>query len=389
MTPVAGKLPVVRSRRLVALAIVASVVAVLVAAHFHRPPPPVALGTADMKVQNGRIRIASGAPQWDMVKLGPARASTERWTDPVTAHIDVDETVASRIGAPLEGRIVKVFAELGQTLKKGDPLFSVTSPNMAELTAASEKAKVARDAAQASLDRVKAIVQARALPAKEEVTATQQLDQAQVDYRMAQDKLASLQVSSQSGNEFVVRSPRDGVVVEKNVLPGQVVGDGSATLMMVADLSSVWVVAELFDADAGGISVGTKARITVSSLPGAKFDGTVDMVSAVVDPARHTVPVRVRLGNEDRRLKPNTFARMQFLAKPSPGAVEVASSAIVSDGAHQYVYVLGPDGTFGRQEVVSGAAREGRVLVLSGLTPGQTVVEHGAILLDNQIAIAE
>ncbi len=393
MSDLLDKWKTLRIRRVtvlsVAAAVLVSVVSVVASAHFRRKPPPPPQTTDDVNVTAGRIRIADGAPQWDMVKLGRAEASTERWTDPVPAHVKVDETLAARVGAPLGGRVVKVFAELGQPVKKGDMLFSVSSPDMASLNAENAKAKVELETAQTVLDRVKAIVQARALPAKEEIAAMQQLRQAQVDYGTAQAKLASLRVSPRSDSEFVVRSPRDGYVVEKNVLPGQELGDGTATLMMVADLSSVWVVAELFEADAGGVEVGTKAHITVASMPGTVLDGTVDVVSAVVDPDRHTVPVRVRLDNPDGKLKPNTYARMQFRSTPPPGAVEVASTAIVSDGAHQYVYLRAPDGSFGRQEVVAGPVREGRVLILHGLQAGQTVVEHGGILLDNQIAISE
>ncbi len=373
----------------VAVAVLISVVSILASAHFRRTPPAPPPEMRDVKVDKGRISIASGAPQWDMVTLGQAHSSQQRWTDPVPAEVRVDETEAARVGAPLGGRVNKVFAELGQPVKKGDPLFSVTSADLASLNAERAKASVELDTAKSVLERVKAIVAARALPEKEEIAAEQQLRQAEVDYRIAQAKLGSLKVVSRSDNEFVVKSPRDGDVVEKNVLPGQQISADAGTLMMVADLSTVWVMAQLFESDAGGIERGTKARITVSSLPGTAIDATVEMVSAVVDPARHSVPVRVRLDNHDGKLKPNTFARMQFLATPPAGAVEVASTALVSDGAHQYVYVRGRDGAFGRRDVDAGPAREGRVLITSGLKPGETVVERGGILLDNQIAISE
>jgi hypothetical protein len=96
----------------------------------------------------------------------------------------------------------------------------------------------------------------------------------------------------------------------------------------------------------------------------------------------------VRLENADGRLKPNIFAQMRFAVAPIPGSSEVAASALVSDGAKQFVYVQTAEGRFTRREVVAGSAREGRVPILKGLSAGEVVVEEGAILLDNQVALA-
>ncbi len=147
-------------------------------------------------------------------------------------------------------------------------------------------------------------------------------------------------------------------------------------------------MAELFEADAVGITVGTPTKISSPSLPDLALEAKVDMVSAVVDPTRHTVPVRVRLDNEKHLLKPNVFAQMRFAVEPPTGSGEVAASALVSDGAKQYVYVQSDHGRFTRREVVAGSVREGKVPILSGLKPGEVVVEEGAILLDNQIALS-
>jgi multidrug efflux pump subunit AcrA (membrane-fusion protein) len=111
------------------------------------------------------------------------------------------------------------------------------------------------------------------------------------------------------------------------------------------------------------------------------------MVSAVVDPARHSIPVRVRVDNKDGQLRPNDQARVRLLAAPSEGAVEVATSALVSDGEHAYVYVEVSDGKFVRREVVAGAVHDGTLTVMRGLKAGERVVEEGALLLDNQIQL--
>ncbi len=393
IAPGAEPLVVTRPGRKLAGAVAAalvSAVAVFAASRFQRPPPPPSSPSTSVAVAASSISIQSGAPQWDVLRLGRAEPAKEHWSDPIPAYVRVDDTHASRVGAPLGGRVNQVFAELGQTVAEGSPLFSVASPDLAALRAEQDHAQVDLQAAKTTFERVHAIVEARALPEKEEIAASQQLKQAELAYHAASSKLSSLKVATQGYGEFMVRSPRAGQVAEKSVLPGQEIDPGAqGNLMMIADLSNVWVVAEPFESEAQGVHPGTKARVTVASVPGQVFESVVEAVSAVVDPERHSIPVRVRVDNHDGKLKPNTFARMQFLNAAEATNVEVASSALVTDGATQYVYIRGADGKFSRRKVTAGAARDGRVLVTEGLSVGDIVVERGAILLDNQIQLAE
>lgn len=373
-----------------ALAILISAVTVWASSRFMRKAAPEAKVMAGLTVDHGAVVLTPDAPQWQVLGLETAKPIASTWTDAVPAFVKVDETTAARIGVPLSGRVTQVYAELGQQVAKGAPLFAVASADLAALHVEQSKAKVDVESAKSVLERTKAIVEARALPEKEAVAASQQLRQAQLSFGVAASKLASLDITSRSENEFIVHAPRAGRVVEKNVLPGQELTPGAETaLMLVADLSTVWVVADLFESDSDGVAPGVPARITISSLPGVQIEAKVDMVSAVVDPERHTVPVRVRLDNEAGRLKPNTYAKMQFQASTPPGSVEVAASALVSDGSHQYAYVKSAAGRFVKRDVVAGAVREQRVVVFKGIAPGETVVSRGAILLNNQIDLAE
>ncbi|HEX3595478.1 MAG TPA: efflux RND transporter periplasmic adaptor subunit [Polyangiaceae bacterium] len=384
--------PGAKRRRLTGafVAILLSAIAVVAAARFERKPPPAPTTSNTVAVSGSAISITTGAPQWDVIRLGKAEPATEHWSDPVPGYVRVDETRAARVGAPLGGRVQKVYAELGQVVSVGTPLFSVASPDLAALRADLEHAKIDRAAAKTTFDRVHAIVQARALPEKEEVQAGQTLSQAELAETAAASRLSSLKVATQGYGEFVVKSPRAGQVAEKSVLPGQEIDAGAqGNLMMIADLSSVWVVAELFESDTIGVHPGTKTHVTVASAPGRVFDAEVETVSAVVDPDRHSIPIRVRLENPDGVLKPNTFARMQFYTSAPSGSVDIPSSALVTDGSNQYVYTRSPEGKFARKRVTAGAAREGRVIVTEGLAAGDIVVERGAILLDNQIQLAD
>jgi multidrug efflux pump subunit AcrA (membrane-fusion protein) len=149
------------------------------------------------------------------------------------------------------------------------------------------------------------------------------------------------------------------------------------------------VVADVFESQAIDITPGGSAEVTSPSLPGQTLSGKVLMVPSVGDPERHTLPVRVRLSNADHRLRPNVYARVRFSVQHPNASVEIPATAIVSDGERQYVYVQDMPGHFVRREVITGSAHEGRMPVIRGLDPGETIVEDGAILLDNQIDISQ
>src|SRR6188768_3074061 len=211
----------------VVLAVLVSAATVWASSRFVRKALPAAQTQAGLTVEHGSVAIASGAPQWQVLSLETANPIDSTWTDPVPAFVKVDQTKAARIGVPLAGRVTQVFAELGQQVDKGAPLFAVASADLAALHVEQSKAKVDVESAKNVLDRTRAIVEARALPEKEAVAASQQLRQAELSFGVASSKLASLDITSKSENEFIVRAPRAGRVVEKNVLPGQELTPGA------------------------------------------------------------------------------------------------------------------------------------------------------------------
>ncbi|MBV8760036.1 MAG: efflux RND transporter periplasmic adaptor subunit [Deltaproteobacteria bacterium] len=358
--------------------------AIVLARHYKRPDPPKEVPAPGMTVGSDSVTLANDAPMWSVVKVAPAEPAQPHWTDPVPARIVFDEAHTSRLGSPLAGRVTATMVERGQHVKTGDKLFTVSSPNLAELRADLEKANVERGTAKINFDRVKALVDAGSLPAKELVTAQQEVTEAELAVKLANQKLASLKVVGGGDAQFTVVAPRDGVVVEKNVAVGQEVDTSAGSVMAIADLSDVWVVADLFENDVGSLEPSDKAKVIVGGT--TEVDGQIDQVSAVVVPDRHTVPVRVRLANLSGTLRPNAYAQIKFF-DPTPAKVSLPSSAVMSDGAQTYVYVKDKSGALKKRTVVAGSASGGKMPILEGLEPGEQVVVQGAILLDNQIQL--
>lgn len=360
--------------------------AALGALSFHQAPPGEPPRAGGIKAGTDDVSLAPGAPQWATLRIGTAKPAGAAWTDAFPARFRVDESRAAQVGTPLAGRVTRVLVELGDPVKAGQPLFSVASADVASMRVEQQRAQVERSVAQEKHDRVASMVEAHALPGKDEVEAGAQLREAELGLRLANAKLAALRVST-SDNELTVLAPRDGVVVEKSVLPAQQVAPDQK-LLEVADTSEVWAVAEIFEADAQGITPGARARLTRAELPGFSCEAKVDMVSSVVDPDAHTISVRMIVPNPDHSLRPNTYVEARFEQPAQMGAMEIAASALVSDGAEKYVYVEQERGHFVRRQVVAGSASRSRVVVTSGLKDGERVVEEGSALLDNAIALA-
>ncbi|MET0387168.1 MAG: efflux RND transporter periplasmic adaptor subunit, partial [Polyangiales bacterium] len=344
------------------LAALGGAVAIAAAALFSTKPPAPMPPPRGITVDDQSVTLAANAPQWNVLRLAQASAPRAIYSDPVPARVRIDETVAARVGSPLAGRVNSVFVELGQKVKKGQPLFTVASGELPTLRGDLAKATVDLELARAQYQRVHDMVAARLMPGKEELAAAAQKREAELAQQAARSRLDALRIATtKNDSEFKVTAPRDGVVVEKSVLPAQEV-DSNTTLMQIADVSNVWVFADLFESDAAGITVGTPARVILPALPGSSIDATVDAVSAVVDPERHSVPVRVRLSNSDARLKPNQYAEMRFQMTIPDSTSEISVSALVSDGATQYVYVQEQPGKLVKRQVVAGPVRDGRVL---------------------------
>ena len=373
-----------RSLRLpIVICAIVGAASIVLARSYQRPAPPTEPPAPGMRVGSNSVTLAASAPAWNVIKLGAPSAAEPHWSDAVPARIMFDETRTSRLGSPLGGRITAVMVERGQTVAAGAPVFTVSSPGLAELRSELAKTGLQRATARTNLERVQALVESGSLPAKELVTSKQEVAEAELAVKLAEQKLAALRVSGGADASFTVTAPRTGVVVEKTVSVGQLVDPSNAQLIAIADLSDVWVVADLFESDVGQVAPGTKAKVSVA---GGDHDATVDQVSAVVDPDRHTVPVRLRLANPEGALRPNAYATIRFF-DPTPVAVSLPSSAVMSDGAQSYVYCKEPTGALKRKNITVGSASGGNVPVLAGLTANDQVVLTGAILLDNQIQL--
>ena len=330
-------------------------------------------GCSDHTSQAANVPPASNQP-WSQLSFAKAAPAVAHFTDWIPARVAIDETRASRIGPPIGGRITDVWVERGQRVAAGDRLFAIASGDLAELRTNRDKAALELDTARSTLARTQALVDAKSLPAKELLVAQQAVAEAELAARTTTNAINSLHMQGS-----VVVAPRAGVLVDKTIVPGQQVSPSDPPVVTIADLAEVWVVGDVLDGELGNLEAGTRAEVRLSDDTPV-IAATVDQVSAVVDPDRHTIQVRVRLPNTGGILRPNLHAELRIFDDDND--LDVPAAAVQTDGAHSYVYVKTASGIT-RREVAAGPPENGVRSLHRGVAAGDELVVRGTALLDN------
>ena len=329
-----------------------------------------------------RIRTAE-------VSLEPAQSGLT-----LSGKIAYGEDRYSRISSALQGRVLKVHAKLGDHVRPRDILATIESPEIA--SAYSEFIKEHSDLsfAKRAFELAKDLYNIKALAQKDLKQAENDFIKAQAEFRRAGKRLLALQVPSEElkkpieqqtiTSQYQIRSPIAGTVVERTITPGQTVGgDPNQVLFVVADLAKVQVVADVYEKDLGLFKVGQSATVTVESYPGVTFPAVVASIGDVVDPATRTIKIRAWVNNQDLRLKPEMFARLNVKVTDDLPYPLIPQEAVLEIDGKMYVYVM-QDNRPQKREVKIGHPAEGKVAILEGLQPGERIVTQGAVLLKGE-----
>jgi membrane fusion protein, heavy metal efflux system len=301
----------------------------------------------------------------------------------------------SKISSPLQGRVVEVRAHLGDRVKAGAILLVVDSPDIAQ--AYSEYVKEDSDLQYAtrSYELAKDLYSNKALPLKDLKQAENELVKARAEFRRAKERLLSLRIQAEELNKpldrqqitsrFEMKSPLTGIVVERAVTPGQSVGgDANQVLFTVADLDMLQVVADVYERDLALVKEGQFAKVKVEAYPDIDFPATVASIGDVVDPTSRTIKLRAWVNNQDHRLKPEMFARLNLQVGDATRILVVPKEAVLEADGKQFVYVVDEPNRYTKREVKVSNFTLDQMRVLEGLTPGQRIVTKGAVLIKGQ-----
>jgi membrane fusion protein, heavy metal efflux system len=325
--------------------------------------------------------------------VSPEYRTRQRTIDTI-GKVQFNEESLVRIHAPVTGRVLEVFARPGDVVEPAARLFVLDSADLGAAKAdyAKAVADVERSTAAARLSRE--LFDVRAVAQKELREAENDARKAAVEQERAASRLQTLGVSppqladiaarADTATTIVVRAPRGGVVVERNVTPGQVVAYGQSdtpvNLFVIADLGTMWVVADVYEPDVPRLKRDEPMVATLRCCPGERYEGRVSYISDAVDKDTRTVKVRSTVVNRGRSLKAEMFVNVA-IATGTLRALTVSPSAIHRDGGETYVLVAKAKDQLERRPVVLGEDLGDAVEITSGLGVDDRVVSTGSILL--------
>ena len=340
------------------------------------------------------------AQQLAGLTIAPAAAADPSMILRATGAIAVDGDHATSILLPYSGQVTQVLVEAGQHVQRGQPLLVIASPEMvdarnalATTEAQVASARQAAENARLNAERQQAIHDSAGGALKDTLQSRADAAAAESAYEAAQSALRAARGhlalygdagEAAKGVDTVYRAPVSGVITDRSVSPGQFIAAGNAApLMTIADISRVWLVAQLTESDAPLVRMGDDVTVTVTALPGKSFHARVTSVGAVIDPATHRVPVRADVDNPGGVLKPQMFANFA-IRHPVGGwaGVTVPSAAVIHEGDAARVWVLGTDGLLHGRGVKTAEAEAGHTRIVGGLRAGDRVVTSGALFVN-------
>lgn len=295
--------------------------------------------------------------------------------------VDFDNDQATSVVSPFTGPVTRIFVALGQHVARGQPLAMVASADVANAVAAYRKAAVASANARRVANADRDLAAHNGISEREAAQAETDAASAEADRVAAAQALASLGAGPGSGLNGMIRAPVSGVIADKTVTPGQLLQAGSTAAFTVANLSQVWVLAQISPSDLARVGVGDAATIDPGNGTGP-FHGTVQNVGASVDPDTRAVVARIVVPNFGDLLKKQMYVDVSMESgRVSTGLLVPVSAVLRDDENLPFLYVALPDGSFARRHVTLGYRDAQNYDVTSGLQSGDKVVANGALFL--------
>lgn len=362
------------------------------------PPPPAARQAADFRLSDAEMRA---------LRIEPVAARPFRDERVAEGRIAVNEDRATPMFAPYTGRVIRVFARTGDRVEAGQPLYEIEAP---DVTAAAsdllagldnlQKARVAAEQARREEARQASLLAARAASLRDLEQARAALAAAEADQRSAaaaldaaRDRLrvlgrgpaeiAGIERSRQVSGVITVTAPLAGTVTQRRLGPGQWLTTGQGEpVFTIADLSTVWLVAQVREADAPAIRAGQAVEVELGALPGRAFPARILRSAAGLDPATRRLQVMAEVEDPEGVLRPEMFANFRIEVGARREGPSVPLGAVIFRGAEAHVWVALPGNRFELRTIRPGL-RDGPVIeVLEGLAAGERTVTAGALFID-------
>lgn len=340
-------------------------------------PPPAADSTNTKEVALDSAQAASAG-----LVVAPV-GSLPPDTIQLTGTITFDAGKVSHVGPRVQGRIRRVLVDVGQSVKTGDTLVVLDSPELGAAQARWLQARVGREVAARNYQRTERLFTDGIVSQRRRLEVEAELRDREASLNAALQALSALgaEPDSTGSGLFVIRAPLNGEVVEKHATTGEVVGP-ETSLFVVGELNALWLMLDLYETDLPRVRTGLRARVIPDAYPDRTFDARIGLISSTVDTVSRTVKVRLELANGDHLLRPGLFARAGIVLDPSPGTLGIPHAAVQKLEGRDVVFVPAGGNRFAIRPVTVGAPRAGGwVEVRGGVVRGDSIVVGGSFTL--------
>jgi cobalt-zinc-cadmium efflux system membrane fusion protein len=337
------------------------------------------------EVKGQTVVFPATAPAVQRLAVERVASPTERALS-LPGRLTWDEDRTVRVFPPFAGRVTRIIARIGETVAAGASLAELASPDFGQAQSEARKAKADLELAEKSLARMRELQSAGVAAAKELQQAEADHAKARAEADRALGRLAAYGHAMASESTFILKSPMAGVVVERNLNPGQELrpDQPGAPLFVVTDPRHLWVSLDASEGDLQDLKPGLLLVLSSTQFPDATFAGELRQVADFVDPTSRTVKLRGNVPNNDRQLKAEMFVTAR-LTLPRSAAPTVNARAVYLVGVTHYVFVRSAGSTYTRKRVRVGPEIDGRMAVLSGLQEGEEVVVAGNLFLEQML----
>jgi cobalt-zinc-cadmium efflux system membrane fusion protein len=340
--------------------------------------------------------------QWASLKVAPVQAMTFRTGEVTDGYIAYNDDTTTPVFSPYSGRVTKLIAKPGDVVKKGAPLMAVEASEFVQGQSDLRTARAQLTLTEANEKRQHALYLAKAGALKDWLQAQADLTIAQNNLRAVRNRLRIFGISDQEidaiehgagaqpiNPKAYVLAPISGTVIQRQVSLGQYINSAatgaSNPVYTIGNLSTVWLIANVREADAPRIRVGQPVEAHVLAYPGQVFKAKITWVAPAVDPNSRRVPVRAEVVNPDGALKPMMFASFRISTGEQAVAPAVPQSAIVYEGDEAHVFVVRDDGTVTARSIRVGRISGAMVEVSAGLAVGEKIVTGGTLFIDRTV----
>lgn len=332
-------------------------------------------------VKGNEVKVEEGSPLAGDLELSTLSEEDRTVSFNVTASVSPRPDGYAEVGAPFGGRVSRILTRLGDRVYKGQALFEMSSPDFMEAVKDYLENQNAYSVASANLNRKSSLREAGVVSEKEWEDARREASDAETSLALSRQVLAVFgadPASVRMGQPLRVISPVSGVVVRNHLVLGQILADDSEPLVAVADLSKVWVTANVREGVASHLTKGREATVLPSS--GDPVKGTIFYVGDILDEKTRTIPVVIECANPDKSLKPGMFVTASFETERK-GVIAIPSTAVFQGTEGQFVYLRKEGLTFEKVPVRVESLDSGQSIVLEGLKEGDTIIADGGIHL--------